>query len=140
MSIEDESNLFLELGQIIQIDAPSNSQINQHIYLIEYLDEDVIKLVDNDDLSILKLHLQDKKFTDETIESVYILANPSEKGYAKQNNLNPARWISIHFGGDVPTIINGQITDLEEDMIEIKSYPNNDVLYIDFEYKELCVL
>ena len=45
MSTEDESNLFLELGQIIQINAPSNSQINQHIYLIEYLDEDIIKLV-----------------------------------------------------------------------------------------------
>ena len=135
MSTEDESNLFLELGQIIQIDAPSNSQINQHIYLIEYLDEDVIKLVDNDDLSILKLHLQDNKLTDETIESVNILANPSEKGYAKQNNLNPSRWISIHFGGDVPTIINGQITDLEEDMIEITTFPAKKKIYIDFEFK-----
>ena len=27
--------------------------------------------------------------------------------------------ISIEFGGDVPTIINGEITNLEEDMIEI---------------------
>ena len=135
MSTEDESNLFLELGQIIQINAPSNSQINQHIYLIEYLDEDIIKLVDNDNLSTLILHLQDKKFTDETIESVYILAKPSEKGYAKQNNLNPSRWISIHFGGDVPTIINGQITDLEEDMIEITTFPTDKKIYIDFEYK-----
>ena len=36
-----------------------------------------------------------------------------------------------------PIIINGLITNIENDMIEIKTYPNNDIIYIDFEYKGL---
>jgi hypothetical protein len=46
-------------------------------------------------------------------------------------------WISIQFGGDVPLTINGQITDLENDMIEISKYGDNKKLYIDFAYKGL---
>ena len=47
----------------------------------------------------------------------------------------PPNWISIQFGGDIPTIINGQITDLEEDMIGITTFPDKKEIYIDFEYK-----
>ena len=46
-----------------------------------------------------------------------------------------AKNISIEFGGQVPFFINGKITNLEEDMIEITKYEDNRVLYIDFEYK-----
>ena len=54
-----------------------------------------------------------------------------------QNNLLKDTWIDITFSGDIPTIITGQITNLEEDMIEIKTYPSNSVIYIDFAYKGL---
>ena len=47
----------------------------------------------------------------------------------------PGKWIDIRFGGDLPTIITGQITNLENDRIEIKAYPGEQVFYIDFEYK-----
>ena len=47
----------------------------------------------------------------------------------------PDSWISIEFEGDVPTIINGQITDLEEDAIEILIYNTEQKIYIDFGYK-----
>ena len=54
-----------------------------------------------------------------------------------QNNLVKLKWgFTIEFGGEVPTIINGKITNLEEDRIEISSYPDNQFLYIDFEYKD----
>ena len=33
------------------------------------------------------------------------------------------------------TIINGEITDLEEDMIEVSIWPNKEKIYIDFAYK-----
>ena len=31
----------------------------------------------------------------------------------------PGQWIDIHFGGDLPTVITGNITALDEDQIEI---------------------
>ena len=37
MSIEEQPKLSLELGQVIQINAPTNAKIDQHIYFIDYL-------------------------------------------------------------------------------------------------------
>jgi hypothetical protein len=51
--------------------------------------------------------------------------------------LLPGTWVDILFGGDAPVIITGEITNLEEDMIEIKSYPEGDTLYINFGYRGL---
>ena len=110
MSIEEQPKLSLELGQVIQINAPTNAKIDQHIYFIDYLDDNQIKLIDNEDLSVLELKIQDNKFTDESIETIAILARPEQSGYARQNDLIPEKWISIQFGGDVPSIINGKIT------------------------------
>ena len=36
---------------------------------------------------------------------------------------------------DTPVVLNGLITDIEEDMITITKYPENEEIYIDFEYK-----
>jgi hypothetical protein len=58
-----------------------------------------------------------------------------KNGYSRQNNLLPGTWVNIYFGGDVPVVITGEITNLEEDMIEIKSFPEKEVLYINFAYK-----
>ena len=55
----------------------------------------------------IDLQIKDNRLTDESIEIIYILAHPEKKGYARQNELIPPNWISIHFGGDVPIIING---------------------------------
>ena len=136
MSEKVSNKLFLELGQIIQLDAPTNVDTHQHIYFINYLDDNLIKLIDETNLSERQLFIRDGEITDETIESISILKQPVEKGYARQNDLTPGNWITIEFGGSVPTIINGQITNLEEDMIEITTLTKH-VLYIDFEYKGL---
>lgn len=131
-----EETIFLELGQVIQINAPENVEFNEKIFIIDYLDEQKIELIKQDDLSSIILSIEDGNISDESIESIFILENPVEKGYAKQNDLIPGNWISIFFDGkDVPEIINGEITDIEEDMIEIRMYPNNEIIYIDFGYK-----
>ena len=49
--------------------------------------------------------------------------------------MTPGNYITIEFGGSVPAIFNGQITDLEEDMIELTIYETNEKIYIDFEGK-----
>ena len=91
----------LELGQIIRIVASSNPNINEKIYQIYYLDEQIIKLITSE-LEEHELRLKNGLLTDESIESIQILYNPELKGYAKQNNLYVNKWISIQFGGDVP--------------------------------------
>ena len=42
-------------------------------------------------------------------------------------------WINIFF--EDLSKVTGQITQLEEDMIEIKVYPDNEIIYINFDYK-----
>ena len=133
MSKKIESKLVLELGQVIQIISPLNSNLHQKIFLIEYLDDNLMKLVNEE--TNTEIRIIDGKFTDESIETIHILANSKEKGYSRQNDLVTNKWISIQFGGKIPTIINGKITDLEEDQIQITTYPDNKIIYIDFQYK-----
>jgi hypothetical protein len=130
------SSVEVALGDIIQIIAPTNSSINDQIYLIEYIDETKIKLINVATSTRLILTMSSKGgFSDESITSIAILNSPEFPGYARQNKLLPNTWLDIHFGGDLPTIITGQITDLEEDMIEVKTYPGEQIFYIDFGYK-----
>jgi len=139
-SIEENATktnkIILELGDIIQITAPSNSLIHEETFFIIYLDDQKIKLANVSTFHPYTLNLdEDGKISDESIKEIALLSRSEEKGYARQHMLLPRTWINIHFGGDVPTIITGEITNLEEDMIEITSYPDMDVLYIDFGYK-----
>ena len=129
------SPIFLELGSIIQINSPMNSNLHDNVYYIDYIDEDKIKLTNPEKNEVLTL--TNGKIDDESIENITILSKPDTKGYARIEGLLPNSWVEIHFGGDVPTIVTGKITDLFEDTIEITVFPSKDVIYIDFEYKGL---
>ena len=136
MSEKVSSNLFLELGQMIKIIASTNSVINNKNYYIEYLDNNIIKLINDTNLNNeIEIGITNGRLNDESIEQIIILATPDVKGYARQHNLVPDNWITIEFGGDVPAIINGQITDLDEDEIEISLYNSEQTIYINFNYK-----
>jgi len=129
----------LELGTIIQINSETNPTYQDNTYLITYIDSSRISLLNDTTFETIQLNIDDGAFEDESIESVVILSRPEEKGYARQNGLVKDTWIDIHFGGEVPTVFTGVISDLEEDMIELKLYSdgetNNQVIYIDFAYK-----
>ena len=127
------SPLFLELGSIIQIESPRNSNLHNNIYYIDYIDNDKIKIVGTKNTETLTL--SNGSLNDESIENVIILSKPEKKGYARIEELLPSSWIEIHIGGNIPTILLGEITDLIEDSIEIKLYPSNEVIYIDFGYQ-----
>lgn len=131
----NEKEIVLELGQIIKIKSTSNIEFNDKNFYINYLDNNLVELIDEFDLSIKKLEIENNKFTDESIEDILILYTPDKKGYIKQKNLSINTWISIEFGGEVPKIVNGKISDLEEDMLELTTYPDNKIIYIDFAYK-----
>ncbi len=130
----EEDNYILKLGQVIQFIAPSDV-IHKKIYLIEYLDERKIKLINVDDLNTMTLKIFENEIVGIEVERINILKNPDNDGYARQNNLLPHKWISITFGGDIPQIINGEITDLENDEIQITTWPEKQLLWINFDYK-----
>ena len=132
---EEEAKLFLELGQVIKMEAPTDPTLHENIYLIDYLDNNLIKLINNDDLSEKILKINNGELTNKSISKINILASQEEKGYARQNGYIPGNWISIEFGGEVPAIFNGKITDLEQDMIELTIYESGEKIYIDFEGK-----
>jgi len=126
----------LQLGDIVEIIAPTNEEIHQMTALITYIDNEKIKLVNVATSHFYKISLlENGQVSDESIEKIHLLNRADEKGYARQNNLLPNTWITIHFGGDIPTTITGEITNLIEDMIEIVTYPEMTFIYIDFEYK-----
>ena len=126
----------LQLGDIISFDAPVNPDLHDRVFLIKYVDGDQIVIVDEETLKEIVLSLDDDgNLTDQSVEAIAILDRMDEPGYARQNGLVPGKWVNMRFGGDVPVVITGEITNLEEDMIELKTHPDGDTIYIDFAYK-----
>ena len=131
---EQQTNL--QLGDVISLDAPMNSDIHDRIFLIKYIDKEQISLLDEETLDEVVLSISDDgNLTDESIEGIAILDRVEDPGYAKQQGLVPNEWINLYFGGEVPAVITGQITDQYEDLIEIKTFPDGETIYIDFAYK-----
>jgi len=137
-SLENNSSVNLEYGDIIEIIAPTNPDIHEMVVMIIYIDNEKLRLISVTDYQQYKLSITTEgTFTDESITQINILSRSKEKGYARQNGLLPHTWIDIHFGGDIPAIITGEITNLEGDMIEITTFPELRTIYINFGYKGL---
>ena len=136
--ISSDSSVNLEFGDIIEILAPTNPDVNEVVAIIVYIDNDKIKLVNVTNYQHFKLAITSEgTFTDESISQINILSRSKEKGYARQNHLLPNTWIDIHFGGDVPAVVTGEITNLEGDMIEVTTFPELRTIYLNFGYKGL---
>lgn len=128
----------LQLGDIIRIKDQSNKILNNQTFYINYIDPTKMKLINVDTLLKTELRIQpDKKIGDGTINEIILLKRNPNPGYAKQNGLLPNTWVTIYFGGDVPSVITCKITNLEEDMIELKLYPGGDTIYINFKFQGL---
>jgi len=138
---KEKKSIELQLGDVIKIYNPVNEILDQNTFMITYVDENRVDLinVENFDQTTIKID-QNQILGDGNISKIELLARREFPGYAKQNGLLPGKWVSIHFeDGSVETVINGEITNLEEDMIEIKTYPDDDVIYINFDYKGLPI-
>jgi hypothetical protein len=129
-------NLGLQLGDIIHIKDPTNKQLNNNVFFIEYLDSTFLKLINTSNLKIVELKInEDGTIENNTITEIELLNRKDSPSYAIQNNLLPNTWVNIYFSGKLPKIITGEITNLEEDMVEIKIYPSNEIIYLNFDYK-----
>ena len=76
----------LQLGDIIEIIAPTNIDIHHKTYYIEYIDTDKIRLEEADGTELV-LTLTNGNLDDESIKSFLIKSRATEDGYARQNNL-----------------------------------------------------
>ena len=127
--------ILLKLGDVMLISDPTNEILNDNIFFIEYIDPTKIKLINS--VTFEKTILQissDGVIGDGTIKAIKVISSNPENGYARQNELLPGTWINIYFGGDEPSIITGEITNLEEDMIEIRT-TDEDTIFINFNYQ-----
>jgi hypothetical protein len=130
---ERKTTVSLQLGDVIHLEDPLDDTLHNKTFYIDYIDGRVIKLIDVDDMSIVRLKVKENgQLGEGTITKISLLYRNDEPGYAKQNNLLPNTWVNIHFGGELPVIITGEITNIEEDMIEIRTYPEKDTIYINF--------
>lgn len=129
------SDLHLQLGDIIEIIAPTDDNLHEKQYLITYIDETEIQLLNEVEPTTLYIN-DDHSLRNESITAIHILDRASVLGYARQNKLLPESWVNIYFSGEVPLVVTGQITNLEEDQIEITSIDKSlQPIYIDFAYK-----
>ena len=133
---ENPEEVNLELGSIVSIVAPRDTQLNEETFYISYIDNDLIEMHNIHTFEMVQLHLDENgNLTNESIEQILLVSKSAEKGYARQHQLLPKTWVDIRFEADVPVVITGEITNLEEDMIEITTYPDMQTIYIDFAYK-----
>jgi len=131
------NEIYLQLGDIIKISAPNNPELNEQIFVIDLINNKKINIKQPDNSATISLNInEDGTLADESIDNIDILSHPESRGYARQNGLLPNTWVDIHFAGDIP--ITGEITNLEEDMIEVEIVNEKDekeLIYIDFGYK-----
>ena len=131
-----KAQMSLKLADIIYVVSPSNKVFNDRTLFIYYIDLKTLILVDVDTAKFHKLRIHESGVIgDGTIEEIRLLERSLQEGYARQNGLLPGKWINIYFAGETPFVLTGEITNLEEDMVEITTYPDNDVVFIDFGYK-----
>ena len=127
----------LQLGDIIEIKNPINEQLNDRTFIIDYIDPTKIMITDTESLNTIRLSISSEGIVgDGNINYIAIISRNEYRSYAQQNGLLPGKWINIYFGGEFPAIITGEITNLENDMIEIKTI-DGDILYLNFEYQGL---
>lgn len=134
MNKYEPNQLNLFLGDVILIKSPTNKLYDNNSYFIEYLDQTKIKIVGTEGSNFLYLG-KNGEITDYSIETIQVIHRQKTPSYIEQNGLYTSTWVDIKFGGDIPMIVTGEITNTIEDMIEITTVPNKEVLFIDFAYQ-----
>lgn len=134
-----EEIIMLQLGDVIHIQSPENERLNDGTFLIDYIDRTKIVIINVNSFDKHTILTDDEgHVTDQTIQIITIISSNPEKGYARQNNLIVGNWVNIYFKMKIPFILTASITNLEDDMIELKivsEYMKNETIYINFNYQ-----
>ena len=128
-----ESENIIQLGDIVKIVSSESHKLHDSSFYVAYIDPKMtIELIHIGSMQVHVLPIVKGKLLDDEIKQIHIINRSIHKGYSRQNGLFPGTWITIDFGGEIPAIVTAQITHLEEDMISLMTYPENEILYIDF--------
>ena len=130
---DSNNNIVLQLGDLIKLISPTNPEYHENIYLIDFINNEKITLATENKKFTLDVN-EEGKILEESIELIELLYRQSSPSYIIQNGLEIDKVLSIYFGGSLPFVLNGKITNIEEDMIELKIIPTNEIYYIDFGY------
>ena len=130
-----DTTIELQLGDIIHISNKVNEQLDDETFIIDYIDNSKAYLINTNTLDKIRLSISPEGIIgDGNITRIEVLSRNETGSYARQYGLTPGKWVDIFFGGDLPVIITGEITNLEQDMIEVTTI-DGDTLYINFDYK-----
>ena len=126
----------LLLGDVIRIDDPQNELLDKQTFVIEYIDTERTIWTNLKTGKQQTLGINQEERTIGTIAAIKIISRSDDPGYARQHGLITGAWINIFFRveGNVPLIITGEITNLEQDMIEIQTV-DKETVFINFDYK-----
>jgi len=134
-SNSNDTTLEVQLGDVIHVTYPLNETLNEQTFIIDYIDKSKLYLINSDTFERIRLSIsEDGTIGDGNITRISILSRSETPSYAQQNGLLPGVWVNIYFEGDFPVIITGEITNLENDMIELSTI-DNDIIYLNFDYK-----
>ena len=128
----EEGKIRLQLGDIIEL-IDEFEQSNNGIFLIDYIDTTFLRLKDENEKT-RDYELHDGYIINTSISEIHILSRAESPSWIVQNNFNIYDWVNVYIGGDIPAIIVGKITNIEEDMMEIVNM-SNETFYINFDYK-----
>jgi hypothetical protein len=133
--LEKDTTVELKLGDMIVVMDDENEVLNNNTFYIDYIDETHMSLINTDTLEKTQVNFNsDGTMDNGTIRHISIISRSDEDGYARQHGLFTNQWVDVHFGGEIPIVFTGEITNLENDMIEITTV-SKDVIYINFDYK-----
>jgi hypothetical protein len=136
---ESLNQLSIHLGDILRISSPGNLKYHEKTFLVDYCGVKIMIWIDVESGVSYELKLVGKGHEEfeekEGIISIELLSREKYPGYAKQNGLEVGIWVDVEFGGEVPFLVSGMISNLEEDQIEITTWPNQEIFYLDFQYE-----
>ena len=116
---QNDTVLELQLGDVIQISSPLNEVLNGQTYIIDYIDKSKAYLINTATMEKLRLPISlEGVIGDGNITRIAILSRSDSASYAQQNGLVTGKWINIYFGGEIPIVITGEITNLENRKIK----------------------
>jgi hypothetical protein len=149
MSQEEKKmiTIFLQLGDVFKISNSTNDIYNNQSFYIEFINSDKIKTIHVETLDRVEFYItseqllayhKDVQLTtmksekDTIIDgNIDLLFRNHYEGFALQHKLLKNTWIQIVF--EKGELI-GEITELEEDMIEIELFNTKEKIYINFNY------
>jgi len=129
---KEKSTIRLQLGDIIEL-VDEFETTNNGIFFIEYIDDELLKLR-NENGNMVEYELDDGYIVNTSISEIHILSRAESPSWIVQHNYNIYDWVNVYIEDDIPIVLVGQITNIEEDMMEIISMDKN-TFYINFDYK-----